>query len=1107
MNFLRPSTCPPRNLLSTITLAILTMLIPLTGTADSTILPADSPGHERPRLLLPVAESPQPSSTPLRTPALRPSGTLKLNPSFERNQTDWLQVGRQLRLDLLENQDITLQIDAVRTLEDGTTHVLGRSPENPGSHIHMMLDQSQLSGFAHIPSFGTFTWNPAANGQTQVTQQPPNRAHWCATDILNPTAVEASRPSNSVERQTIINGVWDPTTEPTSVDILVLFTADAAAAEGSDAALTEHIHELVARASRTFTNSLIGIRLNPVYIGRIDHLKESGNIITDASFLATDAQVAALRKDYKADLVYLIVEVDTVGFLGFATMVSNQTEGNPQRAYSVMRRAVISGYPRGFGFDSLIFTHETAHMFGAGHDVEHGFPSPFQGQAPAYPYGNGYRFAAGGTTYRTVMSYDPGIQLSLFSNPNLTFARVPLGVAGQADNTQALNRMAGVVARYTAALSRIEFAQPSLTVTEGDGSIRLTLTRTGDLKAATQVKVVVDKASTATALQDHSLSPSTSIFFSSGQSTAEVIIPLLQDAELEGDEVLKLSLSGVTGNHGLGQVSHCTITVRDDEPAFVLSTTSAVLKEADGEIDVTVEFTGALTEGNPVETSLVVGQPGDSASANDFEVTPRQLTFSAGQRQQTFRIRAQPDDLAEADETAQLSIGNAQLTVRLLDDDRPGTLLPVAIPNGSISALKALPDGGVLAAGTFTRLDGIRRTGVVRLNANGQVDPNFNPPELLTATVQDFTVPPAEINCVLPDSRGRLVLGGFIALADGRTVHNLVRLEADGRLDTTFQPPKLDGSVWSLAEQPDGKILVGGAFDHVGTQNIRGLTRLNPDGSLDSGFHSTPGFGGIIVFGSAVGVLPEGKILVGGILSEYHGTNVFNLVRLNPDGSLDRSFPLLETGTSAEVDSIAVLPDGRAYLSGFFEFIGGQPHRRLARLKADGTVDPTFRSSEANAEIYHVHPLPNGQVLVGGMFARIGGSERRYVALLNEDGTLDTRFDLGRGAGDHVWNVTVAGDGSLYLGGVLQEFNDQPAPYLARLRLPPITGSILSPDLSGGEFKSRVYGLPGMSYPLESSIDLIHWQPAGEVQVERLDQTAPFAIPAAGTSQFLRLKP
>jgi len=129
------------------------------------------------------------------------------------------------------------------------------------------------------------------------------------------------------------------------------------------------------------------------------------------------------------------------------------------------------------------------------------------------------------------------------------------------------------------------------------------------------------------------------------------------------------------------------------------------------------------------------------------------------------------------------------------------------------------------------------------------------------------------------------------------------------------------------------------------------------------------------------------------------------------------------------------------------------------------------------------------------------------VALLNEDGTLDTGFDLGQGAGDHIWNLTAAGDSSLYLGGVLQEFNGQPAPFLARLRLPPIAGSLLSPSLSGGEFNGRVQGLPGARYLIESSVDLIRWQPAGDVRVESLDQTALFTTLASAPSQFLRLKP
>lgn len=131
-----------------------------------------------------------------------------------------------------------------------------------------------------------------------------------------------------------------------------------------------------------------------------------------------------------------------------------------------------------------------------------------------------------------------------------------------------------------------------------------------------------------------------------------------------------------------------------------------------------------------------------------------------------------------------------------------------------------------------------------------------------------------------------------------------------------------------------------------------------------------------------------------------------------------------------------------------------------------------------------------------------------HIALLNEDGTVDTTFDLGRGANSQMWTAAVGGDGFLFLGGPFDRFNEQPAPFLARLRAPSIAGVLGSARWSSnGQLEARIFGLPGARFTLESSTDLIHWGSAGETRVDSVHQTTPVVLPESGPSQFLRLKP
>jgi len=913
--------------------------------------------------------------------------------------------------------------------------------------------------------------------------------------------------------QTASDGVWDPSTEPTVVDIIVLYTPKAVAAQGDEEGLRRSIRAAIDSANYSYAKSLIGVRLNPLLIGLHSTWTESGDMLTDIKAMYSDSKIATLRSDYKADLVYLVIESDANFYGGGAALLSDP-KGQPNSCMSTMRRTVFIGNSRWAEHAGLTLMHETGHFLGAGHDVKHGYPTIFQDTKALFPYSNGHRFEAGGVLYRTAMAYDPGIQLNLFSNPNLKFAGVPLGVVagqpGESDNAQTMNRAAPIVAAYRAALSRIGFVMSSLSVTEGEGSVTVPLQRIGDLKTSTRVIVAFNGNSTAKVGQDYTRPASLTVNFGTNQAMAELVIPILDDDLIEGDKTLRLTLGGVSGNHGLNAESECVITIHDNEPAISLSQSSVSLPENSGSAEVTVKFSGPLAEGETHEVDLTIGIEGDTATpGTDFEVTPARLTFTASNRSQTLQLHALPDSLPEKDEFARISIGNALLRVDILDVSRPGSLLPVAAPNGTVIALSALPSGGVLIAGDFTQVGGVRRTGLARLRSDGSVSAYFVPPELVSAPFELPEIPPAKILCLTPLSTGNWMAGGFIGLADGKPARNLVRIKPDGRLDPTFQHPGFDGAVWTVAEQSDGRLLVGGTFEHVGDRPIQGLARLNADGSFDSTFHLEPGVQGTALAVAGIALLGDGHLLIGGgSITNYNHSAAKNLFRLNPDGSLDTTFPLLKTGAKTIILSATALPDGRSYVGGFFESVGGRPIRRLVRLSPDGSIDPTFTPPQPNGEIINLKPLPNGQLLVAGGFTVVAGANRRFVALLNEDGTLDESFDLGRGAGDHVWAIAPGGDGSLYLGGAFKSFNGQPAPYLARLRLPPIAGAFARVTASEeGSFKARVLGLPGATYPVEASADLEHWTPAGEVRLEGYDTQTQFVTPTGEGFRYFRLKP
>lgn len=87
---------------------------------------------------------------------------------------------------------------------------------------------------------------------------------------------------------------------------------------------------------------------------------------------------------------------------------------------------------------------------------------------------------------------------------------------------------------------------------------------------------------------------------------------------------------------------------------------------------------------------------------------------------------------------------------------------------------------------------------------------------------------------------GRLLLGGLVGRINGLDGSGVMRLEADGQLDRSFRcaiTNAPEGRVMGMALQADGRIVICGFFSVVNGVEVPHLARLNPDGSLDTTFH------------------------------------------------------------------------------------------------------------------------------------------------------------------------------------------------------------------------------------------------------------------------------
>lgn len=203
--------------------------------------------------------------------------------------------------------------------------------------------------------------------------------------------------------------------------------------------------------------------------------------------------------------------------------------------------------------------------------------------------------------------------------------------------------------------------------------------------------------------------------------------------------------------------------------------------------------------------------------------------------------------------------------------------------------------------------------------------------------------------------------------------------------------PGANGPVHSFALQPDGRIIVGGEFTELAGQNRARLGRLLADGTIDPSFSpAIAGLGDTVI--NCVALLPDGKILIGGYFDQVDNCSRTNIARLNPDGTCDTTFDL---AANKPVNCFALQPDGKIIVGGWFDEFGGVTRSNLARLNPDGTLDPGFAptiAGDESATVYSVAVQPDGKIIVAGQFGSVNGQDYANIARLNPDGSTDESF-------------------------------------------------------------------------------------------------------------------
>jgi uncharacterized delta-60 repeat protein len=291
--------------------------------------------------------------------------------------------------------------------------------------------------------------------------------------------------------------------------------------------------------------------------------------------------------------------------------------------------------------------------------------------------------------------------------------------------------------------------------------------------------------------------------------------------------------------------------------------------------------------------------------------------------------------------------------------------------DGRILSVAMQADGRIIMGGEFTSYDSISRKSIGRLNANGSLDSTFNPGTGANQGVMKTII----------QADGKIIIGGYFTSFNGTPINRIARLNTNGSLDSTFIPVMgANGVIWDVVLQPDGKIIIVGEFTSFNGILCNRIVRLNADGSLDTSFNSGMGADDKVLTTS---LQTDGKIIIGGEFTSYNGLARNHIARLNNNGSLDQSFNP-GTGTNDWIRTTAIQADGKIFIGGSFNIYDGFSRYHLTRINSDGSHDFYFNTGiGTSSNIYTSMIQVDGKIIIGGSFNTYNATSRNHIARIN----------------------------------------------------------------------------------------------------------------------------
>ncbi|MEO5560511.1 MAG: hypothetical protein ABIO49_11475, partial [Dokdonella sp.] len=350
-------------------------------------------------------------------------------------------------------------------------------------------------------------------------------------------------------------------------------------------------------------------------------------------------------------------------------------------------------------------------------------------------------------------------------------------------------------------------------------------------------------------------------------------------------------------------------------------------------------------------------------------------------------------------------------------------------PNNVVFSVASDGSSGIYTGGSFVTVGSQSHWGFAVVDAAGNVGS--------TADIEGAPL----VDAIAFQHGGGTILGGNFLTANGLPRAHLLRLKADGTLDPDWNPAA-DKTVLGLAVDSSDAVFAAGSFTNVNGTERLGLVKISGGGTgvVDADWNPSYPFPGAphpVLSASAVAV-DENDIVYAIDSDSFSGGDVVKISNTGT-GAADGQW----NPTSDNVKSIALDNNGSLYVAGLFSQIGGNPIPYLARITTAGigTLDTMWHPTP-DFPVTNIVLDQQGSLYAAGYFSSIGGQARSKLAKLSVAGSGDadalwnpspTLTDPGPFPYLLVDALAVDGQGSVFVAGEFDSIGGQASNGFAKL--------------------------------------------------------------------------